>query len=120
MDPNQNSHNINPWFNFMPNSQVPTNPNFPNNPNPNMINFQYPTLPFHPYPPINPCMDQGSSIGTSNKQCNEMEYNTPSDFTSKSQVPPFSIQVGSENMRSMKKEEEKKNHLKHNKDHVSP
>ncbi|KAL5187502.1 Glutathione S-transferase T2 [Glycine soja] len=67
-----------------------------------MINFQYPTLPFHPYPPINPCMDQGSSIGTSNKQCNEMEYNTPSDFTSKSQVPPFSIQVGSENMRLIK------------------
>ena len=38
-----------------------------------MVDFQYPTLPFHPYqffmyqsPTINHYMDQESSIGTSN------------------------------------------------------
>ncbi|KAH1193790.1 hypothetical protein GmHk_19G054751 [Glycine max] len=65
-----------------------------------MVDFQYPTLPFHPYqffmyqsPTINHYMDQESSIGTSNG-----EYGTPSNFVSKSQTPPFFTQVELKNI----------------------
>lgn len=77
-------------------SMLPTNTKFQNSPhlpslqyNPNMANFQFPTLLFpnkftiFPLPPTNPSMDQGSSIDTSGGQCNEKEHDTPFESTSK-------------------------------------
>ncbi|KAH1229814.1 hypothetical protein GmHk_10G029452 [Glycine max] len=47
----------------------------------------------YPSLPINPSMDRESSMGTSDIQCNEKEHDTPSDFASESQIPPFFTQI---------------------------
>jgi len=62
-------------------------------------------------------MDRESSMGTSDIQCNEKEHDTPSDFASESQIPPFFTQIELDILWSTKKEEEKK-HPKDNKDHA--
>ena len=72
-----------------------------------MANFQYSTLTFHAYQfhmyqssPINHSMDQGSLMNT----CNERERGIPSDFVSKSQIPPFSTQAGLDNEEEQQEE----------------
>jgi hypothetical protein len=99
MDPNQN----NLFYNFMSNSQSPTNPNSQNHPfisnsQNNLGNFPF-CRPPYPYqfpmfqpPPTNPMLDQGTSMSIG------IEQETTAELDLENQTPSFSTQVVLDNI----------------------
>jgi hypothetical protein len=109
MDPNQNGG----FYNFMSNSQSPTNPNFQNPPFNSNSQNNFGNFPFcrppYPYqfpmfqpPPANPMLDQPPTTNPILDQGTSMsigiEQETTADLDPENQTPSFSTQVVLDNI----------------------